>query len=111
MMSKGKEQEKAIEDVVESLRVFEEGMKKDFPGKFPFFNGETLGLLDITVASIACNYKAFHEVVSEVISHKQNPDFLSWVNALKEHPLVKETLPPHDKLVAKLRERLLSQGY
>ncbi|KAF3431458.1 hypothetical protein FNV43_RR26189 [Rhamnella rubrinervis] len=109
--SKGKEQEKAIEDMVELLRVFEEGMKKDFPGKFPFFNGETLGLVDIVVASVACNYLAVHEVVSEVISPKNNPDFLAWVDALKEHPVVKDTLPPHDKLVADLRERFFSSGY
>ncbi|KAF3431457.1 hypothetical protein FNV43_RR26188 [Rhamnella rubrinervis] len=103
--TKGKEQEKAIEDMVELIKVFEEGMKKDFPGKFPFFNGGTWGLVDIIVGSNACNYKVFHEVVSVVvISHENNHDFFKWVHALKDHSLMKETLPPHEKMVAKMRQ-------
>lgn len=105
MSSKGEEQEKAIDGMNELIRVFEDGIKKDFPGKFPFSNGQTLGLLDIIVGANSCNYEAFHEAITVVISpeKKTPPHFLSWVNVLKEQPLIKETLPPHDKLVAKLR--------
>lgn len=103
--SKGKEQEKAIDDANELIRVFEDGIKKDFPGKFPFSDGQPLGLLDIVVGA-SSNYEAFHEAVAVVWSpEKTPPDFLAWVNALKQHPLMKETLPLHDKLVAKMRER------
>ncbi|KAJ7953807.1 Glutathione S-transferase [Quillaja saponaria] len=105
ILSKGKEQEKAIEDYRKLLRVFEEGIKKDFPGRSNFCKGETLGLLDIIVGTNACNYKAFHEVVAVVIDHEKNPEFFSWVNALKEHPLMIETLPPHDKLVAQMEQK------
>ncbi|GMN41844.1 hypothetical protein TIFTF001_011070 [Ficus carica] len=103
--SKGKEQEKAIDDANELIRVFEDGIKKDFPGKFPFSDGQPLGLLDIVVGA-SSNYEAFHEAVAVVWSpEKTPPDFLAWVNVLKQHPLMKETLPLHDKLVAKMREK------
>ncbi|KAF3946296.1 hypothetical protein CMV_027424, partial [Castanea mollissima] len=38
-----------------------------------------------------------------VVISEKNPKFLSWINALKNCPLMEETLPPHDKLVAWFR--------
>ena len=106
MTSKGKEQEIAIEDSYEVLKVFEEGIEKDFPRKSPLIlNGDmfTLGFLDIVVGSSACNYKAVNEAVGVAQDPKKNPAFWSWVIAMKACPLMKETLPPHDRLVAKIR--------
>ncbi|XP_027360574.1 glutathione S-transferase U10-like [Abrus precatorius] len=104
LLSNGEAREKAIEDMNEMLRVFEEGVKEDFHEQLYFFNEETLGLLDIVVGSSCCTYKAYHEACNiEVIGPNKNPTFFMWVNALKEHPLMKETLPPHDKLVAKIK--------
>jgi|UniRef100_A0A2N9IZV7 glutathione S-transferase len=100
--SKGKERETAIEDLSQVLRVFEEGIEKDFPGQSPFFNGESLGFLGVVVGSHACNYQAIHEVIGVVIVPEKNPEFISWVHAMKNCTLMEETLPPHDKLVAKL---------
>ncbi|KAF7809130.1 glutathione S-transferase U10-like [Senna tora] len=98
-LSKGKERGKAIDEFSEVVKVFEEGMKRDFPEKFPFFNGETLGVLDIVVGANACNYLAAQEAIGyQVIGSEKNPEFFKWVNALKEHPLMKDTLPPHHKL-------------
>lgn len=102
MISKGKEQEKAIENFCEVLKVFEGGIEKDFPTKSPFFNGDTLGFLDIVVGSMACNYKAFNDAIAVVFNPQKNPAFFSWVTAMKDCPLMKETLPPHDRLVAKM---------
>ncbi|CAK9136357.1 unnamed protein product [Ilex paraguariensis] len=105
IMSKDREQEKAIENFSALLKVFEEGIIKDFPGKLHFSTGETLDYLDIVVGTYACNYRAFHDVVAIIIDPAKHPVFLPWVNALKDHPLMKETLPPHDKLVAAMRGR------
>ncbi|KAJ9709295.1 hypothetical protein PVL29_000989 [Vitis rotundifolia] len=105
--SKGKEQEKAIEDSREVLKVFEEGIERDFPAKSPFLNGGTLGFLDIVVGSTACNFKAFNEVFAVVFDPEKNPAFCSWVTAMKDCPLMKETLPPHDRLVAKISKFFL----
>ncbi|CAL5431010.1 unnamed protein product [Camellia sinensis] len=103
--SSGKEQEKAIQDFSELLKVLEEGLEKDFPGKSPFLNGETIGYLGIVVGSSACNFDAFHEAVAVVVDSQKHPAFTSWVATLKDHPLMKETLPDHHELVAKMREK------
>ncbi|KAK7307112.1 hypothetical protein VNO77_39883 [Canavalia gladiata] len=104
LLSNGEERKKAIEDLNEMLRVLEKGVKEDLHEQFHFFNGETLGLLDIVVGTSCCNYKVFYEACNiEVIGPKMNPEIFMWVNAMKEHPLMKETLPPHDKLVAKIK--------
>nr|XP_023920054.1 glutathione S-transferase U2-like [Quercus suber] len=104
-MSRGVEREKAIKEFNELLKVFEEGISKDFPEEFPFFEGKTLEYLDIVVGTTLCNYEAFHEVVAVVFSPEKNPLIMAWVKALKNHPLMKEMLPPHDKLVDKMREK------
>ncbi|XP_057948769.1 glutathione S-transferase U10-like [Malania oleifera] len=105
LKSRGKEQEKAIEGYSELVKVFEEGIKRDFPAGSPFLRGEAPpGYLDIVVAPGSYNYKAFHEVVAVIFDPQKHPTFLSWVAALKEYPLIKDALPPHDKMVANLRE-------
>ena len=109
IMSRGEEREKAIKEFNELLKVFEEGINKDFPEEFPFFERKTLGYLDIVVGAHFCNYEAFHEVVAVVFSPQKNPVIMAWVKALKNHPLMKEMLPPHDKLVDKMREKYLGQ--
>ena len=109
IMSRGVEREKAIKEFNELLKVFEEGINKDFPEEFPFFDGKTLEYLDIVVGTTLCNNEAFHEVVAVVFSPEKNPVLMAWVKALKNHPLMKEMLPPHDKLVDKMREKYLGQ--
>ncbi|XP_059655048.1 glutathione S-transferase U10-like [Cornus florida] len=105
IMLKGKEQEKAIEDNCELHKVFEDGIERDFQQKPPFFNGDALGFLDIVVGSSACCYKAFAEAGGSSVDPEKHPAFFSWVSALLDCPLMKETLPPHDKLVALMREK------
>ncbi|PON57584.1 S-crystallin [Parasponia andersonii] len=100
IMSKGEAQEKAIEDMIE-------WNQERFLGKLPF-DDQNLELLDIIVSTNACNYQAFNEAVAVVMSlEKTPPEFFSWVNALKGQPLIKDTLPPHDKLVAKMKRKFI----
>ncbi|XP_062113920.1 glutathione S-transferase U10-like [Humulus lupulus] len=99
----GNEREKAVEELSELLKIFEEGIQRDFPRKLPFFDNENnVSFLGIVVNSYACVYPAFHETVAVIISPEKNPTFLSWVNALRENPLVKDTLPDHHRLVRSL---------
>ncbi|XP_028789500.1 glutathione S-transferase U10-like [Neltuma alba] len=105
-LSRGEERKKAIENLNEMIRVFYEGVKKDFAEEFPYCEGKSLGLLDIAVGARACNYKVLNDALGmEVIQRHMNSEFLSWMDALKKHPLMKETLPPHEKLVAKFIEK------
>ncbi|PSS28737.1 Glutathione S-transferase [Actinidia chinensis var. chinensis] len=102
--SSGKDQEKAIEECSELLKVFEEGLERDFPGKCPFFHGDNPGYLGIVVGANSCNYEAFNEAVRVMIDPEKHQAFVSWVAALKDHPLMKENIPAHDKVVAKIRD-------
>ncbi|KAF7851686.1 hypothetical protein BT93_L3200 [Corymbia citriodora subsp. variegata] len=103
LMTKGKDQDKAREDFVELLRVFEEGIQRDFPTKSPFFHGENLSFLGIVVGTNACNYQAFEEAIGKITDRERNALFFSWVDELKAHPLMSENLPPHDQLVAQMK--------
>ncbi|KAK2968999.1 hypothetical protein RJ640_007864 [Escallonia rubra] len=105
---KGKEQEKAMEDFSEVLSVFEEGIARDFPQRSPFFNGETLGFVDIMVASNSYSFRAFSEVAGVTFDEEKHSAFFKWVHALQDCHLIKEALPPHDKVVAKFRKMFLS---
>lgn len=102
ILSKRNEREKAIEDLSFVLRSFEEGIHKDFPGNLPFFDGENLTYLGIVASLCSCNYEAIHEAVVVFLNPEKNPTFLSWTNALKEHPLIKEIQSLHHKLVARI---------
>ncbi|XAR65186.1 Glutathione transferase [Bertholletia excelsa] len=102
---KGKERERAIADCEELMKVFEEGLERDYQGKSPFFEGENISYLGIVVGSGSCNYQAFNEAVAVTFDAEKHAAFVSWVEDLKAHPLMKEMLPPHDKLVAKIRHK------
>ncbi|EEF39920.1 glutathione s-transferase, putative [Ricinus communis] len=103
IFSKGKEQEKAIKEFSELLTVFEEGIERDFPKEFRY-NGETLGFLDIVVGAHGCNFRAFEEAVTVVVDPEKHPVIVSWIAAMRDCPLIRKTLPPHDKMVARLKE-------
>lgn len=97
-------QEEVYKEVIEKLTVFKAGIKEFFPRSGPFTNGKNLGLLDILMAATLSPHKAQEEVLGvKILNPEKNPFLFSWVTALKEHPLVKETHPPHDKLVKLLQ--------
>lgn len=100
----GEGRESLIQELSEAIKVFEEGTKRDFGQESPpLFNGDSLGFLGIVVSSYVCSYKAIHEAFATILIAEKNPAFFSWVNELLEHPLVEETQPPHDKLVARFK--------
>ena len=99
--SDGEAQEKATKDLFEKLTILEEGMKDFFPGGTPSINGENMGLLDILMYALFGPYKAHEEVLGmKMIDPERNSLLFSWVMALTELPVVKESTPPHEKLVA-----------
>ncbi|KAL5722766.1 glutathione transferase [Ranunculus cassubicifolius] len=103
LSEEGEEKEKATEESNENACILEEGIKRDFIGKSPFFHGENLGYLDIVVGASSCSYMAMEEVVGvKLIDPDKFPLYFTWVTAMKSHPVVKETLPPHEKLVQRM---------
>ncbi|KAL3748462.1 hypothetical protein ACJRO7_009668 [Eucalyptus globulus] len=110
----GEAQERAVKEMHEKLKVLEEGIKGSYPGGSPFFNGDNMGLLDVVVCSILGNHKVREEVLGvKFLDPDKYPTVTSWVKALTELPLVKEAMPPHEKLVAiyrLFRARLLESA-
>ncbi|KAF9626156.1 hypothetical protein IFM89_031283 [Coptis chinensis] len=111
VMSEGEEKAKLIKEYIENICVLEEGIKRDFSGKSPFLNGESPGYLDLVLGSSACSHRAIEEIVgAKLIMPEIHPLFFAWVTAMKNHPVVKETLPPHEGLlnhVLKYKQRTL----
>lgn len=106
LMSKGKEKDKAIEESNELLEVFEEGIARDFPKRSPFLNGENPGILDIVIGSNACTVEAFNEAIGRKdVSLEKYQCLHELVIALKNLPMMKQFLPPHQDLVAKIRNK------
>lgn len=98
--SQGEAQEKALEEVFARPGVIEEGMKEYLHEGNSFTNGNNLGLLDILMVATFGPYKAHEQVFGfKMLDKYRNPLLFSWVAAMKEHPLLKELDPPHDKLV------------
>ncbi|KAF8378442.1 hypothetical protein HHK36_029782 [Tetracentron sinense] len=97
----GEEQERAMKVLFENLKMVEEGMQDLFLGGTPYINGENLGFLDIVMSSILSPHRAIEEAIGvKIIDPERNPVIFSWVTTLSDLPVVKETLPPHDMLVA-----------
>ncbi|XP_047322525.1 glutathione S-transferase U10-like [Impatiens glandulifera] len=106
MATRGDEQVRAMEDFWGICKVFEQGTKKDFPGKLPFYNGgDNLGFLDILVATSFGTYEAINEVL-HVFHEEKIPELMSWAKALKGNPIVIEAIPPKDKHIAAIRKYL-----
>lgn len=113
LTSEAKEYIESIEKFLDRVETFEKGIKKDFPDiGAPFTNGKTMGFLDIVVGSTACNYRALSEAIDAAFNYDANyPLVCSWVANMSHSPLMKETLPPHDQLVAKLRAMFSLKSY
>lgn len=97
-------EEGAFDEFLEKLEVMEEGMTDFFPGGKTKICADNLGLLDIIIVCSLGTYKAAEEVLGmKILDPEKNPFVYSWVTTLLELPLVKETLPPHDKVVSRLK--------
>ncbi|XP_048330111.1 glutathione S-transferase U9 [Ziziphus jujuba] len=101
--SDGETQEKASKELFEKLKVFEEGVKEFFPDGTPCVDNNSVGILDILLVSLFGAHKVQSEVLGiKIIDQEKNPLLFSWITAITELPVVKEIIPPHDKLVAVL---------
>ena len=100
----GEEPEKAMEEMMEKLKLLERGMKELFPDRSPSINHGNVGLLDILAVTTLGPYRAQEEVLGlKVLDPDKNPWVLSWVTALNELPVVNEATPAHEKLVSLLQ--------
>ncbi|XP_027122334.1 glutathione S-transferase U9-like [Coffea arabica] len=109
LFNDGKEaQGKALEEVHEKLRNLEDGVKEFY---FPEGSispdhvlAEKLGILDIMMSATLGPFKAHEEAFNvKILDPEKNPLIFSWVQALIQLPVVKQTAPPHDNYVGLLQ--------
>ncbi|XP_009616912.1 glutathione S-transferase U9-like [Nicotiana tomentosiformis] len=94
--SSGEEQEKAQEEVLEKIRIVEEGN--------PEIHGNELGILQILLVTTFGSHKAYEEVLGvKILVPENTPLLYSCVTSLNELTLVKQICSPHDMLVSKLK--------
>ncbi|KAJ8635162.1 hypothetical protein MRB53_009429 [Persea americana] len=99
--SKGNEQEKHMQEAMENLKTLETALQ----GK-KFFGGEAIGLVDIACMFLAYWLELIQQVVGMVlIDEEKLPMLHQWAQELVNTSVVKESLPPRDKLLAFLKAR------
>ncbi|KAK9137938.1 hypothetical protein Sjap_008532 [Stephania japonica] len=101
MCLSGEEQLNAANSVVESLE-FLEGVVR---GK-KFFGGKNIGYLDIALGWLAYLLEELEEVGSmKIMNANKFPCLANWMKNFVNHPFIKDSLPPRDKMIHYLEER------
>lgn len=110
LCSLGDEKERAIQLTIEALQQIEGELK----GK-QFFGGERIGYLDIAAGWISYWLPVWEEVGSmKIVDTQQFPAISSWMHRFINHPVIKDNLPPRDKMTVYFnsrREVLTSQPH
>ncbi|TKY63360.1 glutathione S-transferase [Spatholobus suberectus] len=97
------ERDNSAEESLEALQFLENELKHKF------FGGETIGLVDIAAGFIAFWLPAIEEAVGlKLLSCEKFPKLHKWGQEFTNHPVVKENLPPRDKLVGFFKARYAS---
>lgn len=106
-MTTGEAQAKAVQEAQQCLKTLEKALE----GK-KFFGGDAFGYLDVVVGWFAHWLPVIEEVSGvSVVTEEELPLMKAWFDRILDVDVVKETLPPRDKLVAAnkaRREQLLS---
>ncbi|XP_027345171.1 glutathione transferase GST 23-like [Abrus precatorius] len=101
MSASGDEQEKAVKEATEMMEKIEEEIK----GK-KFFGGDNIGYLDIALGWISYLLPVWEEVGSmQIIDPLKYPSTTAWMTNFLNHPVIKDTLPPRDKMLVYYHSR------
>lgn len=104
LKSDGEAQEKAVKEVFERLNTIEGEIKSIFPEGIQIIDQKNVGLLGLVIVSTFGHYKALEEYLGlKLIDQEKTPLLFSWLSALFELPVVKESLLPHEKVVGFLK--------
>ncbi|CAN6380406.1 unnamed protein product [Urochloa humidicola] len=97
--TQGQEQEDAHESAVEQLLVLE----KELDGK-RFFGGEKIGFLDLSLGPLSYVIPMYEEITGgRMITEEKFPSLSAWMGNFLSSPVVKDHLPPLDKLRLRLQ--------
>ncbi|KAK7286849.1 hypothetical protein RJT34_22152 [Clitoria ternatea] len=91
-----KGREKAVEEALEALKIFQDALKDK-----RYFGGETIGLVDIVANFIGYWVAILQEIAGlELLTIEKFPKLYKWSQEFVNHPVIKEGLPPRDELFA-----------
>ncbi|KAI9079611.1 hypothetical protein K1719_038438 [Acacia pycnantha] len=98
-----REREKGAEEAREVLKILENELK----GKF--FNGDSVGLVDIATLFIAFWLPLLQEAGGlDLYSGEKYPKLEKWGHEILNHPVVKGVLPPRDHVLTFFKTRFQS---
>ncbi|GAU45356.1 hypothetical protein TSUD_239050 [Trifolium subterraneum] len=110
MCSRGEEHEKALKLAREALEKIDDEI---INGK-KFFGGDNIGYLDLALGWISYWLPIWEEVGSmQIIDPLKCSAITEWMTNFLSHPLIKDTLPPRDKMLVYFHSRreTLSQAF
>ncbi|QCE07751.1 glutathione S-transferase [Vigna unguiculata] len=110
--SKNNEQrKKAIEDILEHLRVVED---QCLGKENKFFGGDCVNVVDLAFGSIIKYLTVLEDILEvQILEAQKFPRLYSWFNIFKSEPAIAEILPDQDQMVAfvkPLREQILASS-
>uniref|UniRef100_A0A5B7BQF1 Probable glutathione S-transferase n=1 Tax=Davidia involucrata TaxID=16924 RepID=A0A5B7BQF1_DAVIN len=101
LRSQGDEKERAVKLSTEALEKIEGELK----GK-KFFGGETIGYLDLALGWISYWLPVWEEVGSmTIVDPHKFPGITAWMDNFLSHPVIKNNLPPRDKMMVYFEKR------
>ncbi|XWS67147.1 hypothetical protein CRYUN_Cryun05aG0262200 [Craigia yunnanensis] len=96
------ERENAVKEACECLKTLESALN----GK-RFFGGDAIGLVDIAANFIAFWLRILQETTGhELLSAEKFPELFKWTDEFVSYSVVKESMPPRDKLTAFFKARV-----
>ncbi|KAL6989916.1 glutathione transferase [Sarracenia purpurea var. burkii] len=97
MCTHGDEKDKALKSVMEALDNIEGELKRN---ENKYFGGESIGYLDLALGWISYWLPVWEEVGSmKIVDPTRFPAISTWMNNILEHPVIKQELPPRDKML------------
>lgn len=96
----GEELEKSLKEARELLKTLESGLD----GKCCF--GVTkIGYADVATAWIGCWVRMAEEILeTKLIDKETMPVLAAWIDYVLQDPLIKDCMPPHDKLFQHMKD-------
>ncbi|KAM7271210.1 hypothetical protein ACFE04_030424 [Oxalis oulophora] len=96
IISAGENREKAVEEACELLQILENELNNK---QKKFFGGDQIGFVDIIANFIEFGFGLIQDVLHvEVLTKQKFPLLFQWTQEFANHEVVKEILPPKDKL-------------
>ncbi|TYH11198.1 hypothetical protein ES288_A07G239100v1 [Gossypium darwinii] len=97
----GEEHKKAVKEAKELLKLYEEQVL----GEKKYFGGEEIGMLDL-----AMGWMTYFGVIEEIVDVKildaeTFPRLHAWIQNFRAHPVIKNNLPDHDRLLQNYTEK------